>query len=273
MTADLDPLSYLDFRAYLEEAYRLRRERDPKFSHRFIAQQVGSSSVGWFGDILRGKRKLEGGALLALCKLFRLTGKLQEYFEELVRYGQAESMAEKDLCYRRLLRQAKLPAETLTREKYDYFSHWHHAALRELILAQGFSGDFRELQKRLRPQLPIEELKHSLELLLTLGMVVRQADGRYVAATAHVRKDTTTSALTFRNYFLDNAQLGMERLESVPAPERDFSTLTLAFDPADLETVRQEMAELRNRLKQLSDKPHNGPRVYQCLFQVFPVSE
>jgi uncharacterized protein (TIGR02147 family) len=268
-----DVFSYLNFKDYLKDFVDFKKTLNKSISHRFIAQKVGSSPVGWLGDVLRAKRKLHGEALFRLVEWMELSASEEEHFDLLLRFEQASKMNEKDKIYRRVLQKAKLPQEVLTKESFLYFSDWFYAAVREYIVAKGFAGDYVKLQSSILPKLPMETLKEAIELLEKLGLIVKKANGDWQAKHVHIKKDLTTSALTFRNYFRSNAMVAMDAIENFPASERDFSTLTLAFSNQQLEEVRKELKAMRNRLKSISDQNSENKRVYQCLFQAYPLSK
>lgn len=67
-------------------------------------------------------------------------------------------------------------------------------------------------------------------------------------------------------------RLAAAALENTPKAERNISALTLTLSPEGLAKAGEEIANLRKRLLLIADKDRARNRVYQCLFQVFPLS-
>lgn len=265
--------TFLDFKDYLECYVANLKKTDPKVSHRYIAQIVGSSSVGWFGDILKSRRKLQGDNLSRLLAWMDLDLPEEEYFDLLVRFNQSETMVEKNRLYRHILSKATLDVDELEKESFQYFSEWHHSVIREYISTYGFDGDYQNLHQKIIPQLDMATLKESIHLLKDLKLIHKKANNHFEVSHAHLKKKKSSNhSLTFRNYIRTLTLIGLEQLDCIPKEERDYSALTISLDPAQFENIQAEVKALRNKIKIISEASTSNSRVYQCLFHVFPNS-
>ena len=138
---------YTDFRLYLKDYYLARKAVDKRFSHRFIHLAVGASSSGWFSDLLQGRITLTGVYLFKLTRLLGLKQREEAYFEALVAFNQAGSLDEKNRGFRKILSFREVKAEVVGREKFEFYSKWYYAVVRELLFFEPFSGDFATLAK------------------------------------------------------------------------------------------------------------------------------
>src|SRR5689334_25413623 len=102
-TASVNIFAYTDFRLYLGDYYRARKEEDKKFSHRFIQEKIGAGSPGWFADLVKGRGTLSRNHLVALAKLLKLARNETDYFEAMVDYAQAGSHEEKNRYFQKML--------------------------------------------------------------------------------------------------------------------------------------------------------------------------
>lgn len=266
--------SYRDYRQWLKDQFEFQKQKHAFWSHRYIAQKMGLSSVGWFGDILCGKRKLRIDQAQQLTQIFKWTTKESDFFELLVEFAHAKQPNVQNAVFHKMMSHVPSDSRLLADDHFAYFEGWLHAALRQHLLSHRFSGDFRQLQKAFRPSVSIAQLKESIDLLIRLGLVQFTA-GKYDVVPGHLRKDPQTHFLGFFNYINSNAQISIEMLQKVPKEERDFSTLTLHLDAQGLAEAREEIAALRQKLRQLSESAsqRKSPMVYQALLQLFPLTQ
>jgi uncharacterized protein (TIGR02147 family) len=265
--------SYTDYRVFLRDKYEAIRSVTPKFSQRYIARQVAASSSGWFADILKGRMKLAGAHLLEVAALFGLVGQEAEYFEALVSYNQAGSIAEKNHGFKKLLAFKEWQTDLVGREKFEYYSKWYYSAVRELLFFHDFTGDYKALGKRLRPSITATQAKEAVQLLLRLGFVTKGAGLRLRPQEATLRKDPAFKSLYTANYIKANMELGMRALEEMDKAHRHVSTMTLSYSGPGYERALAEVESLRKRLLALTEEDACPDKVYQFNLQFFPTSE
>lgn len=75
--------NYADYRTFLNDYYHFLKQQDPKFSHRLIAYKIGSSSAGWFSDLVGGRINLNS---LKLTKRVQATGSAPDGFVRSVKF-------------------------------------------------------------------------------------------------------------------------------------------------------------------------------------------
>src|SRR5579863_779180 len=85
----IDVFSYQDFRAFLKDFYRERRQKDRKFSIRFFARRAGLRSQNYLKVVMDGRRSLTPRNLPKFIKGLGLGGTEAEFFEALVNLNQA----------------------------------------------------------------------------------------------------------------------------------------------------------------------------------------
>jgi uncharacterized protein (TIGR02147 family) len=270
--ASLDVFAYVDYRLFLKDYYAQRKSLDPKFSHRYIMGQVNASSAGWFADIVNGRANLSGKHMVKLVRLLGLKDTEAEYFTTLVRYDQAGSLEEKTQHYRNLLAIKGVKPELVGKDRFEFYSEWYHAVIRELLLFRDFNGDHAGLGKRLHPPVGAADVKRSLRLLENLGFIKKGPAGTYKSAPGTLKKDPAFKAMHLHNYFQATIRLGFESLDAVPKDERDISTMTFALSMKSFEKAKEEFRALRNRLLALTESDEPAERVYQCNLHLFPVT-
>jgi uncharacterized protein (TIGR02147 family) len=264
--------AFSDYRAYLAEYYQKRKALDRKFSHRFIAGQVQAKSAGWFADIVQGRISLTGGHLARLIHLLKLAAAEADYFETLVQLDQATTTEEKARLYTRLLAIKGIDPEIVGKDRFDFYSEWYHAVIRELLFFYEFRGDYPSLAKKLSPSISASDARRSVRLLQSLGFLEKKASGGFAPIPATLKKDSAFKYVHLESFLKAHIRLGGESLESVPREERDISTMTLSLSGAGFAKAKEEIRALRNRLMALMESDQDPDKVYQCNFQLYPVT-
>lgn len=272
VVASPDIRAYTDYRHYLRDRYAAEKRLNRAFSHRYIADAVGASSTGWFADMIHGRISLTDTYRLKLIKLLALAPAEAEYFEAMVDYAHAGSLEEKNRHWEKMLAGKDLKVDFLGKDKFDYYSKWYHAAIREMLLFHPFRGDYQDLARRLAPPIRPDQARKAIKLLERLGLIAQDGNGIHRPTAAILKKDAAEKSLHLANFLKANAELGIEALDRFPKEERDISALTLALRPQDFEKAKEEIKALRKRLLALSEKPGPEKKVYQCNFQIFPMT-
>jgi uncharacterized protein (TIGR02147 family) len=264
--------SYLDFRSYLKECYRRRKAADKRFSHRFIQEKVGAGSAGWFSDVVAGRIALTSTHLLRLGKLLDLRPSEIDYLETLVDYAQAGSAEEADRHYRKLLAARETKLETVGSHQFEFYTQWWHSAIREMLFFYDFKGDYDALAAKLNPPIKPAQARKSIRLLESLGFIRKDAQQRYRPTEVALRKDPSNKSDHLLDLLKTHSHLGTLALDRMGKEERDISALTLSLSPSGFEKARAEIRALRKRLLDLTEEDAEPEIVYQCNFQMFPIT-
>ena len=267
-----DIFVYTDFRAYLRDAYLHRKTRDSRFSHRFINGRIGAKSAGWFSDVIENRLGMSPKHIRPIAALFRLKEAEAEYFRLLVELEQSDSLRGKTDALGRILAFRGSKPEPVVAAQFEFYGEWYHAALRELLMLLPFEGDFAALAKTLEPPILPKQARKSLLLMARLGLVSETPSGRWKPKSAVVVKDAGPKTLPWARIQQAFIERALEALQRYGKEERDFSALTLTFSPETFRKASEEIAGLRKRLLALSEQDSGRNRVYQCNFQVFPMS-
>lgn len=270
---EINIFQYSDFRLYLQDYYAWRKARDPKFSHRFIMERMGSSSPGWFNDVIKGRIRLTSTYLVRLGQLLKLKAKELDYFETLVHYQQAESLDEKNRHMAKMLAFKDLKMDVLGREKFEFYSQWYNTTLRELLFFYDFDGDFGKLARKLRPAIRKEQASKAFELLLKLDLIRKQAGGHYRPTSVNIIKDGNFKSDYIANFIRTSIELAMDAFQRIPSNERDMSSVTLCLSPKGFEEIKQELKGLRKRFLEIAERDAEPRTVYQCNLHVFPTTQ
>lgn len=265
--------SYTDFRLFLADQFKARKAADRKFSHRFIAEKVRASSSGWFADILKGRLNLAGPQMLALAKVFHIKTNELDFFESLVGFSQAGNLEEKTRFFKKMIAFKEVRADLVGFDRLEFYSKWHHPALRELLFFYPFRGDYAALARKLSPPIRQSEARESIQLLERIGFVEPNGIGGYKAKEASLIKDPSFSSLMLANFLKAYMELAIESLDRYSKEERDVSALTVSLSEEAFMTVKEEIRALRKRILAVTELDIAPSKVFQCNIQFFPLSQ
>lgn len=268
-----DILDYAEYRTYLKDRYQALRERDARFSHRFIAQRVGVSSAGWFADITAGRQKLKARQIPKLALAFKMEAREADFLGALVDIERAAHPEERVAAVDRWLTLKGMKREAVEADRFAFFDHWYHLALRELLGVRPFTGDYEALGSALQPPVPAARIQKALDLLQRLGLVQPQMWNRRMMDLPTLVKAPAGDARQWNKILKDLVKLSVPAVDNFRKEERNLSALTLSLSPDGLKKAGEEIATLRKRLLMVAEKDKSRNRVYQCLFQVFPLSQ
>lgn len=262
---------YLDFREFLRDCYQARKQESRAFSYRYIGGKIGLDS-GAISRILNGERDLNPEMARSLAGVFGLNEPEKEFFEILVLFGQARSLAEKNPFLERIFRLRGSKVSALEERQYVFYRKWYHLALRELLNFHPFEGDYHKLARMLRPPIKTVEAKRAVRLLLDIGLLGRDEKGRLRLTEALITSGDDIRAVFLNNLHLAMAELAVRAFPDMEPRERDFSGLTIGLSPQGFAKVKAKTKEYRREVLEIARHDQDVACVYRMNLQLFPVS-
>jgi uncharacterized protein (TIGR02147 family) len=267
-----DLLQYSNYRTYLADYYEFKKAESSVFSHRFFAKKAGISSPNYLKLVMDGKRNLTKKSLVKFAAALGLKGTRAEFFENLVFFNQASTLAERNGYYGNILRtRAKSGLKKLEDAQFQLFSDWRHIAVREMAATKGFRPDARWVAKRLGNAVTEKEAEESLKLLAVLGLLKKTANG-YMQNDVNITTADEVKSLLVKNYHRQMIGMAARALDSLPAAQRDISSITIPIHPKDFAKVKEQIRLMRKELLNLSAEPGTGEDVVQVNIQLFPLT-
>lgn len=265
---------YLDYRAFLRDAYQNLKQTQPSFSYRWFSRKAGLSSPNFLKLIIDGQRNLTATTAEKFAKALDLNAQETEFFCELVVFHQAESAAEKNRSYERIgkYRQHRSTRD-LERDAFEYLSHWYYPAIRELVTCQGFREDHEWIANALIPPITPTQAKRSIELLLKLGLIERDASGALRQGSPLISTGREVRSLAAGNFHRQMMEQAAGSIERVPAEDRDISSITVSLSAETFKLFKEKLVALRAELMSLSAEEKTPTRVVQINFQAFPLAK
>lgn len=268
----IDVFRYHDYRVFLAAYYQAKKPRG--FSYRAFARAAGLGAPNYLQLVIQGRRNLTPAMAQRFAETCGLAKEAARYFVALVAFNQAESGEERNLRYRELQAFGRYRrAQKLELAEAAYHSKWYLPAIRELVLSPAFREDPAWIAATLRPAIQASEAQQALDTLLELGLVQRNAQGRLEQKARVVSTGPETMGMHITNYHAEMMQRATRAMATVPAAERDISSLTLCLGSEGLAALKERIRAFRRELLELSENEPAPSQVVQLNFQLFPLSE
>lgn len=263
---------YDDYHAYLRDWVVERRAQSPGFSFQVLANRAGLKSRSFLRLVSIGEKDLGSATALALSEAMGHSAKEGEFFQCLVAFNNATDLREKGLHLSRMGKIGR-PSRSavLSVQQYDLFGKWFVAPIWELVTVVDFREDYRKLASQLRPAITAAEARYAVELLLELGLIVKNGS-MYTQRepSLHTRDELKSQAV--KVFQEETMRLGAEALDRFPLGERSIGTLTLGLDARAWQELRDKIHAFRDDLVQMAQQVKNTDRVYQVNYQAFPLT-
>lgn len=263
---------YRDYRDYLRDYYETRKRQNGKFSFRLFAAQSGVSS-SLFNDIISGRRALTEPTMRKYANAMGLTPKETAYFGMLVRFVNGKDGESKFENFAAMVQARRgLPAHVLDRAQYEFYSQWHHSAVRELVTLPDFRADPEWIASRLMPRITTAQARASLDLLERLNLLRQGTDGKWIQVEGVITSEPEFRSLTVRAFNSEMIRLARESIDRFPMREREISGLTLGVSPDFFQNLKKRIREFKLEiLDQVAADASASTVVCQLNFQLFPL--
>lgn len=264
---------YLNYRDFLKDAYEERHSQEWRFSHRYIAEKAGIDG-SMFNKILQGKRNLTSRLVSVFADLFCSDDREKQYFSDMVSFNQAKTHSESRQYLEKLVATKECKVEEVARDQFEYFDHWYHAVIRELITIYPYVGDDAALGLMVRPPISASQVKASVALLERLSMIKKNPEtGFYEQTQGLISSGSESYSTAVNSYIQQNLDVATTAIDRFDREERNLSTLAFGCDEATyselVEMVRRFRREVLAKVSQCQ-KPN---RVFQLGMQLFPLSD
>jgi uncharacterized protein (TIGR02147 family) len=263
---------YLDYRAFLRDYY-VAKKASHALSFRGFSKRAGLGSPNYLKMVIDGQRNLTPAMAERFAKAASLDGDAARYFTELVLFNQARTTVERNQSYANITGFRRYrEARPLDLAHAAYHSTWYLPAIRELAARADFVDDPQWIAATLWPTIAPADAAHALHVLLELGLLKREGDGRVVQSEALVSTGAEVRSVHIANYHRTMMQRASDSIDAVPPSERDISSLTLCLGPDGLRRLKERVQRFRRELLELSTIAENPHQVVQMNFQLFPLS-
>jgi uncharacterized protein (TIGR02147 family) len=265
---------YQNYRLYLKDYYQEQKSAKKYFSYRYFSQKAGINASAFLYYVIEGKRNLTKNSISKISTAIGHSKDECDYFENLVFFNQADTIAEKTTYYSRIAECRKpLDIKIIEKEQYEFYTKWYHSVIREIVLMIDFKDNFTLLSKTVTPAISSKEARESVALLERLGMIERDDDGLYHQTNALIRvKPDAQDAFIIEKFQMEMLEMARCSYDQVPRVDRLSSSTTLSISYETFELLKLKTREFRKELLEIAKLDNTPDRVYQFTLNLFPLS-
>ncbi len=263
---------YDNYRFFLRDYFREMKRLKSCFSHRYFAMRAGFSSSSFCAHVIEGKRNLTSDSMRKIMKGLCISGKAAAYFEALVHYNQAKTVEDREHYFRQLERLRKSTYfYQVNHKQFAYYDEWYYPVIRELAVHAQWDGDFVKLGRMVRPAISAEKAREAVDVLLEIGLLVREPDGTYSQAAQTVTARDVPSAVT-RNTRKEFILRALEAMERLPVEERHIAGATVSMSEKLYRQVVAKLDQIRTEILEAAMDEEEVNGIYHINLQAFPLS-
>lgn len=264
---------YTSYKEFLRDYYYEKKTKIPHFSYQFLADNCGFKSKTYIYKVIKGEKALTLKSALKIGTFMKLKKREMDYFEAIVMFTNSGSVDEKDFYFKKLQNFCKSCESSLLRQfQFEYFNHWYNIVIREVAPMIDWQDDFALLAKAITPHITVKEAKKSVELLLKIGLLVKDESGKYHQTNRAITTGADVTSHVVNRFQRENLVLAAEAIDRFSRDKRDISTLTVSISETGAERIKKEIALFRKRLVEIVAEDNPVDRVYQINFQAFPLA-
>ena len=253
-----DTLSEHDIPSLLRERLRAAMRRNPRFSLRALAKQLGIDH-STLSQVLRNRRHLSARVLEGIGKRMGLS-------DEVIRAYAQGHKKKKPSNPPQNIRGVHFDLDT-----FQTLSIWHHYAILELIRVEGFKTDSRWIAKTLG--IAVEDVNIALQRLMRLGLLEMAARDRWVDTSGDAEFQSATLTEAARNQMNQEIhERAIDAIQGVPSEHRVHRQVVVALDSEKLPQLQALADEFVSELRTLASESDAKDDVYQVEISLFPVT-
>lgn len=269
---------FTDYRQFLKAYYDAKKADNPHFSFQVFSNNAGFPNKGFIHNVIHGIKNLAKSSVIRLSGAMDLTRTEADYFECLVHFNQSDNYRDRNYYFEKLkgirpINPQGNAAKQIRSDQYEFYSKWYHSAIRSIIDMYGFRDDFKWLAKMVFPRISPWQARKSVQLLLKLGLIIRQKNETYAIADKSITTGQDIVALAIQNFHIDCMKLAEKAITDLPREERNITGLTLGVSKEAYRRICDATQEFQKKVMAIADEDKKADTVYQFNFHLFPISK
>lgn len=259
---------YQDYRAYLNDFYRARKERARGYSYRQFSLAAGIDSPNYLKMVIDGRRPLVGEMIFKFGKALGFGFEEHQWFEALVQLAHASSADEKKFHQHKLARLKRHRPEQRAVSDAALVARWYYPAILVSVDGLPVVSAVDDLSGKLR--IPKSETQKVISLLKDRD-AIREGNGKLAINESYFQLIDRKASMDNMKRFL-REQMHLSSVALGKYYERDGKFLAHTF------TVREGSLpfyadKMKTFLEDLTAQSNAEPaeRLVQLNMQMFPL--
>jgi uncharacterized protein (TIGR02147 family) len=266
---------YQDYRAFLHDYYNEQKALKRNFSYRMFSKNANISAPSFLFYVIEGKRNLTKSTVVKISQAIGFGREEAEYFECLVFFNQSDTIAEKTYYYSKLVDIRKpIDIGLIDKDRYEFYSSWHHCIIREVVTFFDFKDDFDRLGAFLNPPISGHDAKKSITLLERLGFIERDQQGLYHQTQNLIFSKTgTINGFAIEKFQIEMLHVAIKAYDIIPVKQRMSTSTTFSISKESFDLYKMRLRQMQNQLMEIARMDNAPDAAYQLTMNFFPVSK
>ncbi len=258
----------LQYQDFLLEEFRVRRSRNPNYSLRAFARDLGMPASK-LSQNLRGLCGISVAKAEVIADRLQLREDDRRLFLTLVESQHARSRVARKQASDILEGMCRDKLDQLDLAKFTVIRDWYHMAILEMTMLRDFRPDFSWIASRL--DLPAEIVREAVARLKELGLL-RIEDDRWIQSSENMELPSGPSSRAVREHHKQILTKALVAIDEVPVDARESSSLTFAVSRRQLPQIKAAIRDFQRQIARLSQSEEKD-EVYALTIQLFPLLE
>lgn len=160
--------------------------------------------------------------------------------------------------------------ELVDMSQFNLIANWSYFAILSLSETKLFKSDPKWISKRLN--IKIKETKKAIDTLVSLNLLKRGPTGQLKPTGKQYTTTTDISHQAIKKHHLQHLDILKNSLLRDPVHIRDFLTMTLTFDPAEMAKAKKMIDEFQEKFTKKMERTAKK-EVYRLSVQFVPLSQ
>lgn len=236
---------------FLNTYLKNKKLKNDQYSQGALARDLGIST-GALSQILKGKRLISQKMALKFISSLKLNTKEQK---ELLKNFEIEGKLKEKKSYKDF-------------EIKNLSANYNWVVFALLNIAKLPNADFTltNLSKQLNVSKKI--LQQIIQYLIQNEYLIQDAQGKITRAVKNIQTSHTVSKIDKQKIHLENLKLAQKSLLKDQPKDREFTSLTLVFNPEDIEEAKDLIRDFQNKFSSVFETD-SAEAVYKLNIQFY----
>ncbi|MBN1578361.1 MAG: TIGR02147 family protein [Chitinispirillaceae bacterium] len=270
-----DIFEYINFRNYLADYYRFRKEKEPGFTHSFVCFRLGQEkSKGYFNNVIKGRTNVTATFINRFIELLDLKGNQANYFRAMVNYNQTVIPAEKEFYFEQIVRLNNTPFRIVDKNTYQFYKEWYHGAIRALLDVIDFENDIQAVTSRLYPAITLKQARESIALLKQLGLIKKNGNGFWKPTDKVITTGEFIRDELIRQYQMKCCSLAQSVIADDTKQTHRNITMTISVSDTAYDRIIDRILGVKSEIRSIVHKDDQpATKVCHLNMNIFPMSK
>lgn len=255
------------YQKYLRDAYQLRKGRNPNYSLRAFARDLGVASPK-LSQYLNGECGISAQRAAEMAKNLRLSDAESELFVCSAEAAHSRHPASRAQASKRLKELLTDTFSQINMEKFHIIRDWYHLAILELTELNSFQSNVAWIGRAIG--IDESRVKEAVDRLERLGLLNTNTV-RWTQSQADFETPPEFSSHAIREYHKQMLDLVEKRFESVPLEKRELGSVVFAVDEKLVPDLKKLIRKFQRDVAALVEKSSSKNTLYTLNTQLMPL--